>query len=280
VHKSVGEMQTLATGVGDLKRVLTNVKSRGTFGEVSLGALLEETLTAEQFGKNVEIRPGSGERVEFAIRLPGQHDDALLWLPIDCKFPTEQYERLTTAVDAGESKAVDAAQREVETAIKNSAKTIAQKYLAPPHSTDFAIMFLPTEGLYAEVVRRPGLVDFIQREHRVMIAGPTTLWALLSSLRMGFRTLAIQKRSGEVWQILGAVKSEFAKYGEAMDKVRQRLDQAGSELDNVARRQRVLGKKLNQVDQLPDGESAALLTLPGNEQLRLVSPDGLDESAA
>lgn len=281
VHRSVGEMQQLAAGVGDLKRVLTNVKSRGTFGEVSLGALLDETLTAEQYGKNVEIRPASGERVEFAVRLPGQHDDSELWLPIDCKFPTAQYERLTVAIDIGDAAGVEEAHREIEAAIKTSAKTIGSKYVVPPHSTDFAILFLPTEGLYAEVVRRPGLVDFVQREHRVMIAGPTTLWALLSSLRMGFRTLAIQKRSGEVWQILGAVKTEFGKYGEALDKVRQRLDQASEEIEKVQTRRRAMDRKLRAVDQLPDGESAALLTLPGAEPLRLVGGDeGRDESAA
>jgi DNA recombination protein RmuC len=279
VHRSVGEMQTLATGVGDLKRVLTNVKSRGTFGEVNLGALLEETLTLDQYGKNVEIRPASGERVEFAIRLPGQHDDGQLWLPIDCKFPTAEYERLAAAAEAGDAAGVEEASRGLEVAIKASAKTIAGKYVVPPYSTDFAILFLPTEGLYAEIVRRPGLLDFLQREHRILVAGPTTLSALLSSLRMGFRTLAIQKRSSEVWQLPSAVKTEFAKYGESLDKVQQRINQASDEMDRVATRRRAMDRKLRQVDQLPDGESAALLTLPTQETLRLVS-DGLGESAA
>src|SRR6185295_10643626 len=223
-HKGLGEMQNLATGVGDLKRVLSNVKSRGGGGEVQLGMLLEDMLTKDQFAMTVRIRPDSGEIVAFAVRLPGRAgDDMPLWLPIDAKFPHEDYDRLLVAQDSGAVDDVEKAALDLERAIKLQAKTICEKYVHPPHSTDFAIMFLPTEGLFAEVIRRPGLASEIQTKHRVMIQGPTTLAALLSSLQMGFRTLAIEKRSSEVWQVLGAAKAEFLKYGQVWEKLGKQL---------------------------------------------------------
>jgi DNA recombination protein RmuC len=262
VFRSVGEMQALAAGVGDLKRVLTNVKSRGTWGEVSLGGLLAEVLTAEQYAKNVEIRPGSGERVEFAIRLPGR-EDGPLWLPIDAKFPTEDYERLAEAAERADALAVEAAAKALEARVRHAARDISGKYVAPPWSTDFALMFLPTEGLYAETVRRPGLVDQLQRDWRVVAAGPTTLLALLNSLRMGFKSLAIQERSSEVWQVLRAVKTEFEKYGEILDRVQKKLAEASTTIEGVARSRRQIDRRL-----------AAVETLPGEEADRLL---GLDE---
>lgn len=225
VYKSVGEMQSIASGVGDLKRVLTNVKSRGTWGEVTLGLLLEQVMTPEQYAENVEIRPNSGQRVEYAIKLPGD-GNAPLWLPIDAKMPTEDYERLVEASERGDALAVEEAVKGIERAIKLAAKDICSKYVCPPHSTDFAIMFLPNEGIYAEVVRRPGLVDTLQRECRVSVAGPTNLMAMLTSFRMGFRTLAIQERSSEVWKVLGNVKHEFGKFGDVLDKVHKKLGEA------------------------------------------------------
>src|SRR5918993_1353453 len=222
VYKSVGEMQTIASGVGDLKRVLTNVKSRGTWGEVTLGLLLEQVMTPEQYAENVEIRPNSGLRVEYAIKLPGDADQPL-WLPIDAKMPTEDYERLVEASERGDAVAVEQAVKGIEKAIKIAAKDICEKYICPPHSTDFAIMFLPNEGIYAEVVRRPGLVDALQRECRVSVAGPTNLMAMLTSFRMGFKTLAIQQRSSEVWKVLGNTKHEFGKFGAALEKVEKKL---------------------------------------------------------
>ena len=225
VHESVGEMQALATGVGDLKRILSNVKSRGTWGEVALGNILEEILTADQYARNVEVRPRSNQRVEFAVKLPGDGETPL-WLPLDAKYPTEDYDRLVEASERGDLEAAEAALRGIETRVRSAARDICAKYVAPPHSTDFAVMFLPTEGLFAEVIRRPGLVDWLQRECRVMVAGPTTLVSLLMSLRMGFRTLAIQQRSSEVWQVLSAVKTEFEKFGGILDKVHKKLDEA------------------------------------------------------
>jgi DNA recombination protein RmuC len=261
VFKSVGEMQSLAAGVGDLKRVLTNVKSRGTWGEVSLGAILEQVLTAEQYDRNVEIRPGSGQRVEFAVRLPGGDSDGPLWLPIDAKFPTEDYERLVDAAGRADPAATDAASKAVEARVRQAARDIHAKYVAPPHSTDFALMFLPTEGLYAETVRRAGLVDALQRDCRVVVAGPTTLLALLNSLRMGFRSLAIQQRSSEVWQVLRAVKSEFEKYGEILDKVQKKLNEASTTIEGVARSRRQIDRRLAQVERLPEREAGLLLGL-------------------
>jgi DNA recombination protein RmuC len=261
VFKSVGEMQALAAGVGDLKRVLTNVKARGTWGEVSLGGILAEVLAAEQYDRNVEIRPGSNQRVEFAIRLPGAEGDGPLWLPIDAKFPTEDYERLSDAAERADGPAVETAGKAIEARIRQAARDICTKYVAPPHSTDFALLFLPTEGLYAEIVRRPGLVDALQRDWRIVVAGPTTLLALLNSLRMGFRSLAIQKRSSEVWQVLRAVKTEFEKYGDILDKVQRKLHEASKTIEEVAVRRRQIDRKLAGVETLPDREASLLLRL-------------------
>ncbi|MFN4090352.1 MAG: DNA recombination protein RmuC [Alphaproteobacteria bacterium] len=261
VHQSVGEMQALAAGVGDLKRVLSNVKTRGTWGEVSLGALLDQVMTGDQIGRNVEIQPGSGERVEFAVRLPGRDDAGPVWLPIDAKFPVEDYDRLVVAADLGDKAAEDAALRALETRIRRSAQEICAKYVHPPHSTDFAIMYLPTEGLYAEVLRRPGLAESLNRDCRVVPAGPTTLTAMLNSLQMGFRTLAIEKRSSEVWQLLAAVKTEFGKYGEVLDKVQRRLQMAEKDIAAVRTRERVIGRRLRSVGELPDSEARTLLEI-------------------
>ena len=268
VHKSVGEMQALAAGVGDLKRVLANVKTRGTWGEVALGALLDQAMTADQVGRNVEIRPGSGERVEFAIRLPGDGGAAgAVWLPLDSKFPVEDYERLVLAADAGDRAAEEAALRALEARVRRSAQEIGAKYVHPPHSTDFAVMFLPTEGLYAEVLRRPGLADALQRQYRVVPAGPTTLNAILNSLQMGFRTLAIQQRSSEVWRLLAAVKSEFGKYGDVLDKVQQRLRQAERDIDAVRVRERAIGRRLEAVQRLPgEAPGGAAEPVPGEDE--------------
>lgn len=267
VHKGLGEMQQLATGVGDLKRVLTNVKTRGTWGEVQLGQLLEDMLTPDQYGTNVAVKPGSAERVEFAIRLPGgDEDDSAVWLPIDAKFPKEDYERLLAASEVGDVTEVEAAVKALETRVLGEAKEIATKYLAPPHTTDFGILYLPTEGLYAEVTRRAGLTERIQREHRVVVAGPNTFSALLNSLQMGFRTLAIQKRSGEVWQILGAVKTEFGKFGDTLEKVKKKLQEASNHMDSVDRRTRVMTRTLRDVEAMPATGAAPLLDLLGDDE--------------
>ncbi len=263
VYKSVGEMQALAVGVGDLKRVLTNIKSRGTWTEIGLESMLAEVLAPDQFGRNVEIQPGSNQRVEFAIRLPG--DETMpVWLPIDVKFPTADYERLALAAERGDADDVELASRAVELRIREAARDICAKYVHPPHSTDFAVMYLPTEGLFAEVVRRPGLIDAIQRECHVMVAGPTTLFTLLTAMRMGFRSLAIQKRSAEVWKVLGAVKHEFAKFGGVIDKVSKKLDEAQTVIDDeVGRRRRAMERQLRAVEVLPEAEAAALLEYDG-----------------
>ena len=266
VHQGLGEMQQLAIGVGDLKRVLTNVKTRGTWGEVQLEMLLEQVLTTDQYAKNVETVPGSAERVEFAIKLPGQeHGGTPVWMPIDAKFPKEQYERLVDAADRADADGVAAAGRELERAIRGEAKTIAEKYLSPPLTTDFAILFLPTEGLYAEVMRRPGLADELQRMHRVSIAGPSTLSALLNSLQMGFRTLALEKRSSEVWQVLGAVKTEFGKFGDVLSATKLTLERAAKNIESAETRSRQMARKLKSVEALPS-EAAQLL----------LGPDSLD----
>ncbi len=260
VHQGLGEMQQLAVGVGDLKRVLTNVKTRGTWGEVQLEMLLEQVLTPEQYAKNVETVPGSGERVEFAIQLPGKSDDRKpVWLPIDAKFPKEQYERLVEASEHADAEGVIVAGRELERAMRNEAKTISDKYLSPPLTTDFAILFLPTEGLYAEVMRRPGLADDIQRNHRVSIAGPSTLSALLNSLQMGFRTLALEKRSSEVWQVLGAVKTEFNKFGDVLAKTKATLENAAKNIESAEVRTRQMTRKLKSVEALPSEAAERLL---------------------
>lgn len=262
VHKGLGEMQNLATGVGDLKRVLSNVKSRGGWGEVQLGMLLEDMLTRDQYASNVKVRPHSGEIVEYAVRLPGRGGvDEPFWLPVDAKFPHEDYDRLLLAQDSGVAEEVEKAALALERAIRIQAKQICEKYVHPPHTTDFAIMYLPTEGLFAEVIRRPGLANELQTKHRVMVQGPTTLAALLSSLQMGFRTLAIEKRSSEVWQILGAAKAEFTKYGEVWEKLGRQLDTAKKTVDEAGRRTRAVSRRLRDVETLDAPETPALLAL-------------------
>jgi DNA recombination protein RmuC len=259
VHRGLGEMQTLAAGVGDLKKVLSNVKTRGTWGEVQLAALLEQVLTAGQYAGNVATRPGSGERVEFAIRLPGKDEESPVWLPIDAKFPIEDYQKLLEAQERADPAAVETAARALETRLKNEARTIREKYVEPPHTTDFAILYLPIEGLYAEVLRRPGLAETLQREWRISIAGPTTLAAMLNSLQMGFRTLAIEQRSSEVWAVLGAVKGEFGKFGEALAHTKKKLQEASNSIDKAEVRTRAVTRKLKTVEALPAAEAAALL---------------------
>jgi len=259
VHRGLGEMQTLAAGVGDLKRVLTNVKTRGTWGEVQLAALLEQLLTADQFAANVATRPDSNERVDFAIRLPGKDDGAVVWLPIDAKFPIEDYQRLLDAQERGDPLAVEEASRAIELRLKNEAKSIREKYVSPPHTTDFAMLYLPIEGLYAEALRRPALAETLQRDYRVSLAGPTTLAALLNSLQMGFRTLAIEQRSAEVWAVLGAVKTEFGKFGEALAHTKKKLDEASNSISKAETRTRQLSRKLKEVEALPVGISEQLI---------------------
>lgn len=251
VHRGLGEMQTLAQGVGDLKRVLGNVKTRGTYGEVQLGALLEQVLTSEQYAANVATVPGSNERVEFALRLPGHTPESPVWLPIDAKFPREDYERLLDAQERADPEAAAIAGKALEVRVREEARRIRDKYIAPPHTTDFGLLFLPTEGLYAEVIRRPGLFELLQRDFRITLAGPTTLSALLNSLQMGFRTLAIEKRSSEVWQLLGAVKNEFGKFGEVLDKTQKQLDTVSKSIGQAGIRTRAIERKLRDVEVLP-----------------------------
>lgn len=266
VQRGLGEMQSLATGVGDLKRVLTNVKTRGTFGEVRLGALLEQVLTTDQYAANVATVPGSSERVEYAIRLPGQHGDAPVWLPIDAKFPIEDYQRLLDAQEHADADAANAASAALQRRVEDEAKTIRAKYVAPPHTTDFALLFLPTEGLYAEVIRRPGLFEKLQRDCHITVAGPTTLAAILNALQMGFRTLAIEQRSSEVWQILGAVKTEFGKFGDVLDKVKKKLDEAGRHIDATGARTRAIERKLRGVESLAAEEATLLIGESGGDE--------------
>ena len=261
VHQGLGAMQQLASDVGGLQKVLSNVKTRGGWGEVQLGALLEQVLTADQFARNVKTRQDSGEHVDFAIKLPGDENGAPVWLPIDAKFPTEDYQRLVAAQEAGDVAAIDGAMKSLETELKRGAKEICAKYINPPKTTDFAIMFLPTEGLYAEAIRRVGLVEQAQRDCRVVFAGPTTLAALLNSLQMGFRTLAIQKRSSEVWNLLAGVKTEFGKFGEALSAVKDKLDQAARKMEDVDVRSRALTKKLRDVEELPSNPQPFLKDL-------------------
>ena len=264
VHQGLGAMQQLASDVGGLQKVLSNVKMRGGWGEVQLGALLEQVLTPEQFARNVKTREDSGEHVEFAIKLPGDENGAPVWLPIDAKFPTEDYQRLLAAQDAGNVIAVEDAMKSLETQLKKSAKDICSKYINPPRTTDFALMFLPTEGLFAEAIRRVGLVEQVQRDCRVVFAGPTTLAALLNSLQMGFRTLAIQKRSSEVWNLLAGVKTEFGKFGEALSSVKDKLDQAARKMEDVDVRSRAITKKLRDVEGLPSNPQPLLKDLLGD----------------
>jgi DNA recombination protein RmuC len=260
VHKGLGEMQTLARDVGSLNRVLTNVKTRGIFGEMQLSNLLEQVFTPEQYASNVATLPDSNDRVDFAIRLPGQRTDGVpLWLPIDAKFPREDYERLLDAQERADPVAAEAAAKAIEMRLRLEAKSIRDKYVSPPHTTDFGILFVPTEGLYAEALRRPGLLESLQREFKIMLVGPTTLLATLTSLQMGFRTLALEKRSAEVWEVLGAVKTEFAKFGEVLAKTKKKLDEASSTIDLAQTRTNVMTRRLKTVEALPDTRVTELL---------------------
>ena len=274
VHQGLGHMKTLAQGVGDLQRVLSNVKTRGIFGEVQLEALLEQVLTIEQYGKQVETKPRSNQRVDFAIKLPGRSDDGSpVWLPIDAKFPREDYERLLDAQDRADPISAEASGKAMESRIRQEAKSIAESYLAPPHTTDFAILFLPVEGLYAEVLRRPGLMDSLQRDYRVTLAGPTTLLAILNSLHMGFRTLALEKQASEVWKVLGAVKTEFDRYGEWVAKVREQVQKAADTLDRADTRSKQMRRVLKGVEALPEAEALARLPLDASETLDAADSD-------
>ena len=266
VYKGLGEMQNLAAGVGDLKKVLTNVKTRGVWGEVQLASLLEQYLAPGQYDVNVAVKPGSAERVEFAVRLPGRGDgDQVVYLPIDSKFPMEDYRRLMDASEAGDKDGTDAATAALVAAIKNEARRIHSKYIDPPHTTDFAIMFLPVEGLYAEVLRQNGIVEWLQNEYRIVVTGPTTLLALLNSLQMGFRTIAIEKRSSEVWELLGAVKTEFGKFAVLLDKTQKRLRMASDSIEDAARKTRTIQRKLSGVQALSEPDSKRLIDLGDDE---------------
>ena len=270
VHKGLGEMQTLAGSVGDLKRVMTNVKSRGTWGELQLGSIIDNVLTPEQYARNVKTVPDSDDLVEFAIRLPGRNDEHPVWLPIDAKYPVEHYQRLQDAQDSADRVGIVAAGNAFETSIRGEARKIASKYIAPPHTTDFAVMYLPSEGLFAEVLRRPGLVEALQNEHRIVITGPANLAAMLSSLQMGFKTLAIEKRSSEVWGVLGQVKTEFGKFGEVVEATRKSIDAAARKFDQVGVRTRAIQRHLRNVQELPNeaGQEQPLFpaTSPGGDQ--------------
>ena len=270
VHKGLGEMQTLANGVGDLKKVLTNVKTRGTWGEIQLGTLLEKILAPAQYESNVATKPGSAERVEFAIVLPGRDDAGNVYLPVDAKFPQEDYQRLLEAQESADAGGAEVAAKALEVRIKAEAKDIRDKYLSPPHTTDFGILFLPVEGLYAEVLRRTGLYETLMREYHVTVAGPTTLAAILNSLQMGFRTLAIEKRSSEVWMLLSAVKTEFGKFGDILDKTNKKLQEASNVMDDAARKSRTIERKLKGVQTLPEGSAEKLLSEAAE------SEDGVD----
>jgi len=266
VHQGLGAMRQLASDVGGLQKILANVKTRGGWGEVQLGNLLEQILTADQFARNVKTRDETGEHVDFAIKLPGDENGAPVWLPIDAKFPTEDYQRLIAAQDKGDVDAIEDAMKGLETQLRKNAKDICAKYINPPRTTDFALMFLPTEGLYAEAIRRVGLAEQMQRDCRVVFAGPTTLAALLNSLQMGFRTLSIQKRSSEVWNLLAGVKTEFGKFGEALAAVKDKLDQASRHVDHVAVRSRAITKKLRDVEELPSNPQPLLKDLLGSSE--------------
>jgi len=267
VYKGLGEMRNLATGVGDLKKVLTNVKTRGTWGEIQLSHILEQILTPDQYEVNVATKKSSTERVEFAIKLPGQdsHKDKIVWLPIDSKFPQEDYQRLLDAQEAADKDQAEKSVKSLENRVKAEAKAIREKYIDPPHTTDFGIMFLPVEGLYAEVLRRPGLCDSLQRDFRIVVTGPTTLAALLNSLQMGFRTLAIEKRSSEVWELLGAVKTQFGKFGDVLAKTKKKLQEASNTIDQAEVRSRVITRKLSKVQELPPADSVKLITPAEND---------------
>lgn len=264
VHKGLGEMQSLAAGVGDLKKVLTNVKTRGIWGEIHLANLLEQILTEEQYAKNVATRKGSSERVEFAIKLPGRNTgEQVVWLPIDAKFPQEDYQKLVEAQEQADPVLAEQAARQLELRIKTEARNIREKYIDPPNTTDFGIMFLPTEGLFAEVLRRPGLCDILFREYRVVVTGPTTLSALLNSLQVGFRTLAIERRSSEVWALLGAVKTEFGKFGDILEKTQKKLQEASNSIETAAKKSRNIERKLKGVQEIPAPDAAYVLDESG-----------------
>jgi len=262
VHKGLGEMQTLASGVGDLKKVLTNVKTRGTWGEVQLGNLLEQIMTPAQYERNVAVKKRSAERVEFAIKLPNGPDERTpLWLPIDAKYPVEDYQRLVNAREVGDAEAVESLSKDLVARIKSEARDIRDKYIAPPETTDFAILYVPTEGLYAEITQRPGLQESLQREFRVVVAGPNTIAALLNSLQMGFRTLAIERRSSEVWQILATVKGDFSKFGDLLEKTQKKLQEASNHIETAATKSRVISRRLDKVQGLPQPEGQEPLAL-------------------
>ncbi len=279
VHSGLGEMKKIASDVGSLNRTLSNVKTRGVFGEVQLAGLLEQVLTPDQYASNVETVPGSNARVEFAIRLPGRHDDGrVVWLPIDAKFPREDYERLMDAQERADLPAVELAHKAIDQRLRLEAKSIRDKYIAAPHTADFGILFVPTEGLYAEALRRPGLSEALQREFKVMIAGPTTLLATLNSLQMGFRTLALEKRSAEVWEVLGAVKTEFGKFGDVLAKTKKKLDEASSNIDRAAQRSRAMARELRAVEALPEARTRELLG--GDARLTDEADDAVDDPSA
>lgn len=263
LYRELGEMQSLANGVNDLRKALTNVKTRGTWGEIQLGNIIEQILVQEQYAVNVPTKKNSNDRVEFAIKLPGQDEGAnnQVWLPIDAKFPQEDYQKLVEALEIGDKALADECSRMLETRIKSEAKDIREKYIDPPNTTDFAILFLPTESLYAEVIRRPGLWEVLQREYKVVLTGPTTLAALLNSLQMGFRTLAIEKRSSEVWSLLGAVKTEFGRFGDILEKTQKKLQEASNTIDNAARKSRTIERKLRNVQELPAASASEVLGL-------------------
>ena len=266
VYKSLGEMKDLASGVSDLQRVLTNVKARGTWAEVQLGNILEQTLTREQYAQNVSIR-NNGELVEYAVRIPSRDDDgSFVWLPIDSKFPQEDYVRLCDAAEKADKDGVEAASKALERTLKNEAKTIADLYIDVPRTTDFAIMFLPTEGLYAEVLRRPGLMEDLQNRYRIMVCGPTTITAFLNTLRMGFRTLAIDKRAAEVWKVLGAAKMQYDKFEGILAKAKKKIDEAGNALDDAQSRNNIIRKRLNKVEEVDSADVSALLSLPDSDE--------------
>ncbi|MEE9495166.1 MAG: DNA recombination protein RmuC [Desulfobacterales bacterium] len=267
VYKGLGEMRSLATGVGDLKKVLTNVKTRGTWGEIRLSHILEQILTPDQYEVNVATKKASSERVEFAIKLPGQdpHKEKIVWLPIDSKFPQEDYQRLRDAQESADKVLAEKSVKNLEARIKVEAKAIREKYIDPPNTTDFGIMFLPIEGLYAEVLRRPGLCDNLQRDYRIVVTAPTTLAALLNSLQMGFRTLAVEKRSSEVWELLGAVKTQFSKFGEVLAKTKKKLQEASNTIDQAEVRTRVIERKLSKVQELPQTDSAKRIEPAAND---------------
>ena len=280
VQLGLGEMRALATGVGDLKKVLTNVRTRGTWGEVQLGALLEQMLSREQYEMNVATKPGTNERVEYAVKLPGRDERGFVWLPIDAKFPQEDYQRIVDASEQANPVLLEEASKQLETRIRLEAKSIRDKYVDPPHTTDFAIMFLPTEGLFAEVIRRTGLTDDLQRNFRITVTGPTTLAAFLNSLQMGFRTLAIEKRSGEVWALLGAVKTEFGKFGDILDKTQKKLQEASNTIESAATRTRQIERKLRNVQELPAGDAVKFLGEHGDarDDEESADRDGSDSS--